>query len=130
MNIISKNNNLGGVWHKVRQAEEISHYYFVEVSSGIYYVKKVFVSHVPPINNPYSPFKANTCYMVDVPYINADNWIYGHDHMQRQFVKAGVKFHTNAIGYPQHYDYYPRRNEIPNQLVDTYKTFELKTFII
>lgn len=90
----------------------------------------VFVSHVPPISNPYSPFKPNTCYMVDVPYINADNWVFGHDHFQRQFEKAGVKFHTNAIGYPQHYDYYPRANEIPNQIVDTYKKFELKTFTI
>lgn len=90
----------------------------------------VFVSHVPPIHNPYSPFEPNTLYMVDVPYINADNWIFGHDHYQKQFKKAEINFHTNAIGYPMHYDYYLRRNTIPEDVVDTYKKFELKTFEI
>jgi len=90
----------------------------------------VFVSHVPPIHNPLSPFDPNTCYMVDVPFINANNWICGHDHMQRQFNKAGVNFHMNAIGYPQHYDNYPNRNTIPDGSIDTYKSFGIKTFEI
>lgn len=88
----------------------------------------VFVSHVPPIHNPYSPFDPNALYMVDVPFINTENWICGHDHMQRQFVKAGVNFHMNAIGYPQHYNKYPKRNVVPQGEIDDYKTFGIKTF--
>lgn len=90
----------------------------------------VFVSHVPPIHNPYSPFEPNNLYMTEVPFINANNWIFGHDHYQRQFVRDGVNFHTNAIGYPQYYDKYSQRNTIPEAIVDTYKKFELKTFEI
>lgn len=90
----------------------------------------VFVSHVPPVHNPFSPFEPNMLYMVDVPYINANNWVCGHDHIQNKFTKAGVNFYMNAIGYPQHYDKYPSRNAIPEQDVDTYKSFELKTFEI
>lgn len=90
----------------------------------------LFISHVPPIHNPFSIYEPNTCYMVDVPFINADNWICGHDHFQRQFVKAGVNFHMNAIGYPDHYDNYHHRNKIPEGKIDTYKEFGLKTFEI
>ncbi|MEX3713400.1 metallophosphoesterase [Cytobacillus horneckiae] len=90
----------------------------------------VFVSHVPPIHNPYSPFDPNTCYMVDVPFINATHWICGHDHLQREFEKAGVQFHMNAIGYPQHYSNYPQRNIIPEGKIDEYKKFGIKTFNI
>lgn len=90
----------------------------------------VFVSHVPPIHNPYSPFEPNSLYMVDVPFLCAGHWICGHDHMQRQFAKAGVQFHMNAIGYPQHYTNYPNRNVIPEGVIDEYKTFGLKTFEI
>lgn len=90
----------------------------------------VFVSHVPPIHNPYSPFEPNMLYMVDVPYINAKNWIFGHEHMQSNFSRVGVNFYMNAIGYPQHYDKYPRKNTIPEHIIDTYKSFEIKTFEI
>jgi len=90
----------------------------------------VFVSHVPPVHNPFTPFEPNNLYMVDVPYINAKNWVCGHDHIQNKFNKAGVNFYMNAIGYPMHYDKYHRRNTIPEQVVDTYKSFEIKTFEI
>ncbi|MFC7951447.1 metallophosphoesterase, partial [Bacillus velezensis] len=90
----------------------------------------VFVSHVPPVHNPYSPFEPNTCYMVDVPFINAKHWVCGHDHLQAEFDKDGTRFHMNCIGYPYDYDNYPSVNVIPDKQVDTYKTFELKTFEI
>ncbi|AWD87906.1 MULTISPECIES: metallophosphoesterase family protein [Bacillus] len=90
----------------------------------------VFVSHVPPVHNPCSPFEPNSCYMVDLPFINAEHWICGHDHLQAEFYIEGTSFHMNCIGYPYDYDMYPRVNEIPGNQVDTYKTFELKTFEI
>ena len=36
----------------------------------------------------------------------------------------------NCIGYPYDYDNYPSVNVIPGEEVDSYKTFELKTFEI
>lgn len=90
----------------------------------------VFVSHVPPIHNPYDIFPPNNLYLVDVPFINTENWICGHNHLQNQFTKAGVNIHMNCIGYPMHYDGYPRRNVVPEGKIDTYKTFGLKTFEI
>lgn len=90
----------------------------------------VFVSHVPPIHNPYSPFEPNTCYMVNLPFINAKNWIFGHDHFQNSFKRNGVNFHINAIGYPSEYDKIGKVNLVPQYEVDTYKSFELKTFEI
>ncbi|WP_350253716.1 metallophosphoesterase family protein [Bacillus halotolerans] len=90
----------------------------------------VFVSHIPPVHNPYSPFEPNTCYMVEVPFINAKHWICGHDHLQAEFDREGTGFHMNCIGYPYDYDNYPCVNVIPGNEVDSYKTFELKTFEI
>lgn len=90
----------------------------------------VFVSHVPPIHNPFSPFEPNGCYMTTLPFINAKHWICGHDHMQREFTKDGINFHMNAIGYAQDYSNYPQRNVIPEGKIDEYKTFGVKTFEI
>jgi 3',5'-cyclic AMP phosphodiesterase CpdA len=89
----------------------------------------VFVSHVPPVHNPHSPFEPNGCYMVDTPFIEADHWICGHDHLQFEFEKVGVKFHMNAIGYAHDYDKYIV-NTIPSSICDTYKLFDIKTFEI
>ncbi|HDR4736919.1 TPA: metallophosphoesterase [Bacillus cereus] len=88
----------------------------------------VFVSHVPPVHNPFTPFEPNTCYMTDVPFINADHWICGHDHIQGEFEKAGVQFHMNAIGYPDHYSNYPKKNVVPEGEIDEHKSFGIKTF--
>lgn len=88
----------------------------------------VFISHVPPVHNKYSPHKPNTCYMVDVPFINVKHWISGHDHFQNQFTQDGTTFFTNAIGYPHEYDKVKKVNEIPQYEVDTYKSFDIKTF--
>lgn len=90
----------------------------------------VFVSHVPPIHNPLSPFEPNTCYMTAPPFIAAPHWICGHDHIQNTFKKAGVDVHMNAIGYPQHYSDYPKRNVIPEGKIDEFKSFGIKTFEI
>ncbi|RUS01059.1 hypothetical protein EFW58_01090 [Bacillus velezensis] len=68
--------------------------------------------------------------MVDVPFINAKHWVCGHDHLQAEFDKDGTSFHMNCIGYPYDYDNYPSVNVIPGEEVDSYKTFELKTFEI
>lgn len=90
----------------------------------------VFVSHVPPIHSPFSQYEPNNLYLVDVPYINAKNWIFGHDHYQKQFFLDDVMFHTNAIGYPETYTNYKKRNTIPEAIVDIHKKFGLRTFEI
>lgn len=91
----------------------------------------LFVSHVPPVHNPFTPFPPNACYMVDVPFINTKNWICGHDHIQNKFEKAGTTFHMNAIGYAGHYTGYPSSgNVVPEGKIDEYKTFGIKTFEI
>ena len=65
--------------------------------------------------------------MTDVPFINANHWICGHDHQQVDFEKAGVHFHMNAIGYIDEYEGY-RRNEIPpTENVNSNKRFGVKT---
>lgn len=92
----------------------------------------VFVSHVPPVHPSLSSFPPNKCYMTDVPFINATHWICGHDHLQGEFDKAGVKFHMNAIGYTDDYRSY-RKNTLPsNGLFDlgTGKEFKVRTFEI
>lgn len=89
----------------------------------------VFVSHVPPVHNPYSIFEPNYCYMVDVPFLCAPHWICGHDHMQKDFFKAGTHFHMNAIGYAHHYEG-DVINRVPDKEVDTYKSFDIKSFEI
>ena len=86
----------------------------------------VFVSHVPPIQPPISKHKPNGCYMVDVPFINANHWICGHQHNIGEFEKAGVQFHMNAIGYASEYIGH-RRNTLPD---DDMESFNVKTFEI
>lgn len=87
----------------------------------------VMVSHVPPIHSPYSIFKPNSCYMTEVPYINAKHWVCGHTHDQLSYTKAGVNVHMNAIGYAQEYDKHVS-NTIPEGKIDTYRSFGIKTF--
>lgn len=87
----------------------------------------VFVSHVPPVHNPHSPFEPNNCYLTTVPFLAAKHWICGHDHLQLQFEKAGTTFHMNAIGYASHYSNY-KTNSIPEADVDEYKSFGIKAF--
>lgn len=89
----------------------------------------VMVSHVPPVHSPFSVFEPNYCYMVDVPFLASDKWIVGHDHLQNTFSKAGTTFYANCIGYACDYDNY-KVNTIPSKDVDTYKSFELKSFTI
>ncbi|WP_099301958.1 metallophosphoesterase family protein [Bacillus sp. Marseille-P3800] len=90
----------------------------------------VFVSHVPPVHNPFTYFEPNSLYQTDVPFINAKHWICGHDHQQGSFEKAGVNFHMNCIGYPSEYDRYPELNKLPYYYCDTHKTYEVKTIIL
>ncbi|MBX0320275.1 metallophosphoesterase [Shouchella clausii] len=90
----------------------------------------VFVSHIPPVENPLRLFKADPLYQTEVPFINAKHWICGHDHQQGSFKKEGVSFHMNCIGYPQEYDKRPRVNEIPWYKCDTIKKYELRTIEI
>lgn len=60
----------------------------------------VFVSHIPPIQPPMSPYKYNACYVTPVPFLVGKHWIAGHQHVQGTFEKAGTTFHMNAFGYP------------------------------
>lgn len=89
----------------------------------------LFVSHVPPVHNPESNYGQNSVYMVEVPFLAAENWICGHDHSQSVFEKAGTKFYMNCIGYPSEHKKVSV-NKIPNDVTDNIKTFDLKTLEI
>lgn len=90
----------------------------------------LFVSHVPPVHNPNSRYGANSCYMVNVPFLASDKWICGHDHYQGMFEKAGTTFYMNCIGYPDEYSRYTRENVVPGDVVDEVREFGVKTIII
>lgn len=74
----------------------------------------VIFTHVPPVHSPYLNHAPNECYMVDVSTLKAKHWIFGHDHSQGKFVKAGVSFYSNCLGYPV------------ENLEPTLKSFELQ----
>lgn len=63
--------------------------------------KKVdlMVSHVPPVQSPLTPFKANSCFYTTVNFLVAKYWICGHQHTKGVFHKAGTTFYMNPGGY-------------------------------
>lgn len=61
----------------------------------------VFVSHVPPVHPPLSPYPYNACYVCPVPFLVGTHWVAGHQHVQGTFEKAGVQIHMQALGYPE-----------------------------
>lgn len=60
----------------------------------------VMVSHLPPINPPFAVHKPNTLFHTDVDYLLAKHWVFGHQHLEGTFEKAGTTFYANDIGYP------------------------------
>lgn len=90
----------------------------------------VFVSHVPPVNNPDSKYSPNGCYSTVVPYLVADKWVCGHQHEQSEFYKAGTSFFMNPLGYPSEHCFYPKENVIPKGRTDMWKTFGVKSFTV
>lgn len=85
----------------------------------------VFVSHVPPVHPPLSTYPSNSCYQTDVSFIPTEHWICGHNHLKGEFVKAGVHFYMNCIGYESEYNE-SLINTIPGKNID----FDIKTFTI
>ena len=60
----------------------------------------LMISHIPPVHPPISPYPRNACYDCPVPFLAAEQWICGHQHIQGDFEKGGTHFWMNAIGYP------------------------------
>lgn len=60
----------------------------------------VFVSHIPPIDPPFSSYPTNACYVAPVPFLVGNYWVCGHQHVQGEFDAHGVQFYMNALGYP------------------------------
>lgn len=54
----------------------------------------LLVTHIPPINR-----KNNSCYYCDVNTIKAPIWIYGHDHIEADFIQGNTRFVSNPWGY-------------------------------
>ena len=73
----------------------------------------VFVSHVPPVDPPFSNYPNNACYVAPVPFLVGNHWVCGHQHTQGEFQILDTHFYMNPLGYPV------ERNEL-----------KLKTFII
>ncbi|MFK3936495.1 metallophosphoesterase [Alkalihalobacillus sp. NPDC078783] len=93
----------------------------------------IFVSHVPPLHNPFTYHEPNSCYTTEVPFFSSKHWICGHDHQQGSFDKRGIdtKFHMNSLGYPQEYSNYKAgSNELPSWDIDQFKEFKVRTFEI
>lgn len=54
----------------------------------------ILITHTPPTNN-----KNNSCYYCNVNSIKAPIWIYGHDHIEADFTRNGIRFVSNPWGY-------------------------------
>lgn len=60
----------------------------------------VMVSHLPPINPPFAVHKPNPLFYTEVDFLLAKHWVFGHQHLEGTFEKAGTNFYVNDIGYP------------------------------
>ena len=60
----------------------------------------VFVSHIPPIDPPFSTYPYNACYVAPVPFLVGKHWVCGHQHVCGEFELHGTQFHMNPMGYP------------------------------
>ena len=60
----------------------------------------VFVSHVPPVDPPFSNYPNNACYVAPVPFLVGNHWVCGHQHVCGEFELHGTQFHMNPLGYP------------------------------
>ncbi len=54
----------------------------------------LIITHTPPVNN-----KHNSCYYTRVPEFKSSVWIYGHDHIEKDFIKDSTRFISNPWGY-------------------------------
>jgi len=54
----------------------------------------LIITHTPPVNN-----KHNSCYYASVPVFKSSVWIYGHDHIEKDFIYNNTKFVSNPWGY-------------------------------
>lgn len=54
----------------------------------------LLVTHIPPINR-----KNNSCCYCNVNTIKAPIWIYGHDHIEADFIQDNTRFVSNPWGY-------------------------------
>lgn len=59
----------------------------------------LLVTHVPPVYHPNKEHGKNGCYYTDVDTFKADTWIYGHDHVEADFVQDETRFVSNPWGY-------------------------------
>lgn len=89
----------------------------------------VMLTHVPPVHPKLSQYPANAIYHSPVPYLSANHWVCGHDHLQGTFEKAGTHFYMNAIGYPDAYEHV-RAYEVPGDNVDPVLTLDVMTLEI
>ena len=60
----------------------------------------VFVSHIPPMDPPFSAYPYNACYVAPVPFLVGKHWVCGHQHVCGEFELHGTQFHMNPLGYP------------------------------
>ena len=60
----------------------------------------VFVSHIPPMDPPFSNYPYNACYVAPVPFLVGKHWVCGHQHVCGEFELHGTQFHMNPLGYP------------------------------
>lgn len=61
----------------------------------------VMITHLPPVQPPFSPFPFNECYVSSVNRFKALKWICGHQHLVGTFERENTTFYMNAIGYPK-----------------------------
>ena len=66
----------------------------------------VFVSHIPPVDPPFSNYPNNACYVAPVPFLVGKHWVCGHQHTKGEFRILDTYFHMNPLGYPM------ERNEL------------------
>ena len=60
----------------------------------------VFVSHIPPMDPPFSQYPYNACYAAPVPFLVGKHWVCGHQHVQGTFKFDETTFYMNPLGYP------------------------------
>lgn len=93
-----KINNLSGEWPMITLAGRDNQFYETLCQRNAPKID-VMITHVPPIQPPFSKYPYNECYVHPVPELVAPHWIMGHQHVIGEFEKVGTQFHMNPIGY-------------------------------